>query len=118
MIKLNSTHYYWIALTAFLGLFGLLMLWQTVFFPSIKFPVALLLLLNITPLLIPMRGMLNGDKKSCSWMAYISLFYLIHGAVECYANTDERWLAALEVFLSLQLFFGAAFYVRALGRHV
>jgi len=63
-----------------------------------------------------MRGMLNGDKKSCSWMAYISLFYLIHGAVECYANTDERWLAGLEVFLSLQLFFGAAFYVRAFGR--
>ncbi len=114
---MKTLHFYWLALSAFFGLFGLLMLWQTVLAPSTRFPIGLLLLLNITPLLIPMRGMLNGDKNSCSWMAYISLFYLIHGLVECYANTDERWLAALEVFFSLQLFFGAAFYVRALGRH-
>ncbi len=105
-------------MSAFLGLFGLLMLWQTILVPSTRFPIALLLLINITPLLIPFRGFLNGDKKSCSWMAYISLFYVIHGAIECYANVDERWLAALEVILSLQLFFSAAFYVRALGRHV
>ena len=114
---MKKQYFYWLAITAFLGLFGLLMLWQTVLSPSIKFPIALLLLLNITPLLIPMRGFLNGDKKSYSWMAYISLFYLIHGAVECYANADERWLAGLEVFLSLQLFFGAAFYVRAFNHH-
>ncbi len=113
---MKKEYFYWLAIIAFLGLFGLLMLWQTVLFPSARFPVALLLLLNITPLLIPMRGFLNGNKKSCSWMAYISLFYLIHGAVESYANVDERWLAGLEVFLSLQLFFGAAFYVRLLSR--
>jgi uncharacterized membrane protein len=111
----KSQHFYWLALSAFFELFGLLMLWQTVLAPSTKFPIALLLLFSITPLLLPMRGMLNGNKKSCSWMAYISLFYLIHGAVECYANVDERWLAALEVFLSLQLFFGSAFYVRSLS---
>ncbi|MEI6744584.1 MAG: DUF2069 domain-containing protein [Methylococcaceae bacterium] len=114
---MKKQYFYWLAITAFLGLFGLLMLWQTTLSPSVKFPIALLLLFNITPLLIPMRGFLNGDKKSCSWMAYISLFYLIHGAVECYANADERWLAGLEVFLSLQLFFGVAFYVRAFNHH-
>ncbi len=112
MIKFKATHYYWFAVSAFFELFGLLMLWHTVLAPSTRFPIALLLLLNITPLLIPLRGMLNANKKSCMWMAYISLFYLIHGAVECYASTNERGLAALEVFLSLQLFFGAAFYVR------
>lgn len=115
-MKLTATHYYWLAVSGFLGLFGLLMLWHTVLAPSTRFPVALLLLLNITPLLIPLRGMLNGNKKSCSWMAYISLFYILHGAVECYANADERGLAALEVVLGLQLFFGAAFYVRPPGQ--
>jgi uncharacterized membrane protein len=114
----KTQHFYWLALSAFFELFGLLMLWQTVLAPSTRLPIALLLLLNITPLLIPLRGFLNGDKKSCSWMAYISLFFLIHGAVESYANVDERWLAELEVFFSLQLFFGAAFYVRALSRDV
>ncbi len=115
MPHLKTTHYYWLALSAFLGLFSLLMLWHTVLAPSTRFSIALLLLLNVTPLLIPLRGMLDGDKKSCAWIAYLSLFYFIQGAIECYANADERGYAALEVFLSLQLFFGAAFYVRALG---
>ena len=105
-----------LAVVAFFGLFSLLMLWQTVLAPSIRFPVALVLLLTVLPLLIPLRGFLNGDKKSCSWMAYLSLFYFIHGAIECYANADERMLAGLEIWFSLQLFFGAAFYVRALSR--
>lgn len=105
-----------LAVVAFLGLFSLLMLWQTILAPSIRFPVALSLLFTVFPLLIPLRGFLNGNKKSCSWMAYLSLFYFIHGAIECYANADERMLAGLEVWFSLQLFFGAAFYVRALSR--
>lgn len=105
-----------LAVVAFLGLFSLLMFWQTVLAPSIRFPVALVLLLTVFPLLIPLRGFLNGDKKSCSWMAYLSLFYFIHGAIECYANADERVLAGLEIWFSLQLFFGAAFYVRAFSR--
>lgn len=112
MPYLKMTHYYWLMLSAFFGLFALLMLWHTVLAPSTRFPVALLLLLNVTPLLMPLHGMLNGNKKSCAWMAYLSLFYFIQGAIECYANADERYYAALEVFLSLQLFFGAAFYVR------
>lgn len=105
-----------LAVIAFLGLFSLLMIWQTVLAPSIHFPVALILLFTVFPLLIPLRGFLNGNKKSCSWMAYLSLFYFIHGAIECYANTDERMLAGLEIGFSLQLFFSAAFYVRALSR--
>lgn len=114
---MKTQYFYWLAISAFFELFGLLMLWQTVFFPSTRYPVALLLIFTITPLLIPMRGFLNGHKKSCSWMAYISLFYLIHGAVECYANVDERLFAGLEFIFSLQLFFGSAFYVRFLSRH-
>ncbi|MDD5214616.1 MAG: DUF2069 domain-containing protein [Methylococcales bacterium] len=109
---MNTRYFHWLAVSAFLGLFSLLMLWQTVLFPSTRFPVALSLLLSITPLLIPLRGFLNANKKSCSWMAYLSLFYFIHGAIEAYANADERMLAISEVFLSLLLFFGAAFYVR------
>ncbi len=110
---MKTIHFYWLAVSAFLGLFGLLMLWQTVFAPPTHFPVALMLLFTITPLLIPLRGFLNGNRKSFSWIAYISLFYLIHGAIESYANVDERMLASLEVFLSLQLFFSSAFYVRS-----
>ncbi len=115
MLTCQAKHYYWLALSAFFGLFILLMLWHTILAPSTRFPVALLLILNVTPLLIPLRGFLHANKKSCAWIAYISLFYIIQGITECYANDAERYYAAFEIFFSFQLFLGAACYVRTVS---
>jgi uncharacterized membrane protein len=112
----NPRYFHQFAVVAYLGLFGLLMIWQTILFPSTHFPIALGLLFSITPLLIPLRGFLNANKRNCSWMAFLSLFYFIHGVIESYANADERWLACIEIFLSLLLFFGTVFYVRAFAK--
>lgn len=101
-----------VTLTGFFGLFILLMLWHTVLVPPVKFPVALILLFTVTPLLLPMRGLLAGKPRSCAWAAYISLIYFIHGAIETWSNPAERIYAALEVVFSLMLFFGAIGYVR------
>lgn len=101
-----------VALTGFFGLFILLMLWHTLLVPPAKFPVALILLFTVTPLLLPMRGFLAGKPRSCAWMAYISLIYFIHGAIETWSNPAERLYAALELIFSLMLFFGAIGYVR------
>lgn len=114
--KRQITLYYWLAVTGFFGLFSLLMLWHTTLAPSTRFPIALLLLLNVTPLLIPFRGLLNANKKSVAWTAYLSLFYLIQGIIECYANDAERYYAGLEIFFSLQLFLSTALYVRTVSR--
>ena len=101
-----------VAQFGFLGLFGLLMLWHTVLFPHASFPIALMLMLTVTPLLLPMRGFLKGNLKNCAWMAYISLIYFIHGCSEAYADPNVRHYALLEVALSLMVFFGSTFYIR------
>ncbi|MDO8844467.1 DUF2069 domain-containing protein [Methylicorpusculum sp.] len=110
---MKPSFYHSIAITGFFGLFALLMLWPTVLTES-RFPVAMILLLSVTPLLLPMRGLLHGRRKSCAWAAYISLIYIIHGTAEAYVNPAERSLALLEILFSLMLFMGATFYVRAL----
>jgi uncharacterized membrane protein len=109
---MKTSYYYYIALSGYFGLFFLLMLWNTVLAPSARFPIAIVLLIGVTPLLLPLRGLLNADLKSSAWAAYISLIYFIHGTGEAYSNVNERWLAVLEVIFSLLLFFGATFYVR------
>jgi uncharacterized membrane protein len=111
-MKINPIYAHRVALAGFFGLFILSMLWHTVLAPSARFPVALILLLTVTPLLLPMRGLLNGKPKSCAWAAYISMLYFIHGSIETYSNTDERLYAMLEVVFSLMLFLGAIAYVR------
>ena len=109
---MNPHYFYYAALTGYFGLFFLLMAWNTVLAPSVYFPVSVVLVVMITPLLLPLRGLLNANPKSCAWAAYVSLLYFIHGSVESFVSADQRLLALLEVVFSLLLFFGASFYVR------
>ena len=108
---MKRIYYYYIALTGFFGLFILLMLWNTILAPSQHFPVALVLLFTVTPLLIPFRGLLNANLKSCTWMSYISLFYFTHGMAEIFVTPAELYYALLEVFFSLLLCAGSGLYV-------
>lgn len=108
---MKRNYYYYMALSGFFGLFILLMLWNTILVPSTHFPVALVLLAVITPLLFPMRGFLKGNLKSCTWMCYLSLFYFTYGIGEAYTTPEELHYALLEVFFSLLLCTGAGFYV-------
>jgi uncharacterized membrane protein len=101
------------ALVGFFGLFILLMLWNTLLSPSEHFPVVMVLLGTVAPLLFPMRGLLNANCKSCTWMSYLSLFYFTYGISEAYiaTNPTELYCALLEVFFSLLLCAGCGFFV-------
>ncbi len=114
-MTIKPLYFYTTALIGFFGLFALLMLWNTLLAPSSGLPVALILLVTVTPLLLPLRGLLNRNPRSCAWMGYISLFYFIHGAIETYANS-ERLYPSLELTFSLMLFFGTTLYVRFSGK--
>jgi uncharacterized membrane protein len=115
-MKILPAYYHGVAVAGFFGLFILLMLWHTLLVPATIIPVALVLLITVTPLLLPMRGLLSGKPKSCAWAAYISMLYFVHGSIETYSNPDERLYASLEVILSLMLFLGAVGYVRGVKK--
>ena len=108
---MKRIYYYYLGLAGFFGLFILLMLWNTILLPSKHLPISLVLFVVITPLLLPFRGMLNANLKSCTWMTYISLFYFTHGVAEAFNSPAEIVYALLEVFFSLLLCGGCAFYV-------
>lgn len=108
---MKRIYYYYLALSGFFGLFILMMLWNTILAPSSRFPVAMVLLAVITPLLLPFKGLLNGNLKSCTWMSYISLFYFTYGISEAYTTPSEIYYALLEVLFSLMLCAGCSFYV-------
>lgn len=110
---MKPEHFYWTALTGYFGLFLLLMLWPTLLAPPARFPVALLLIVTVAPLLLPLRGLLNKSLRSCAWAAYISLIYFTHGTIETFANPLQRGYAILEIVFSLLLFLGASLYIRS-----
>ena len=113
-MKIAPSFPYRIALMGFFGLFALLMYWNTVLVTT-RLPVAFMLLITVTPLLLPMRGFLDARLKSCAWLAYISLIYFVHGCSEAYVDPNTRTYALLEILLSLMIFFGTTFYIRLSG---
>lgn len=115
-MQLKAQYFHNLALSAFFGLFSLLMLWNTAIYPSTRMPVVMVLMLGIAPLLLPLRGFLHANPRSCAWMAYLSIGYFMHGAMEAYANPVERPLAILEVISSLLLFTGNTLYIRFQAR--
>lgn len=108
---MQRIHFYYAALVGFFGLFLLLMAWPTLLAPSTQLPKVLILLISVGPLLLPFRGLLNRNLKSCTWMSYLSLPYFAHGVAESYVNQGQRPYALLEVTFSLLLCFGAGLYV-------
>ncbi|QWF70705.1 DUF2069 domain-containing protein [Methylomonas paludis] len=108
---MQRVYYHYVASAGFFGLFLLQMAWHTVLFPSQGFPTAILLLISVGPLLLPFRGFLRANLKSCTWMTYLSLPYFAHGVAEAYVSVPERPYALLELLFSLLLCFGAGMYV-------
>ena len=109
--------WYVLTLLGYFGTFALLIAWYTLLAPSTHFPVALVLLVLVTPLLFPLRGLLHGRNYTFSWSGFLALLYFVHGAVEAYSSEVTRYLGLAEVVLSLTWFGAAIMYVRV-GREL
>jgi uncharacterized membrane protein len=96
------------------GLIVLLLAWQLWLSPS-TLPSGLVLLVLVGPLLLPLRGLLQGRPKSHFWASVLALLYILHGAGELFATVQDRPLAVMEIVLALCLYVGALSYVRLRG---
>ncbi|MFM8333471.1 MAG: DUF2069 domain-containing protein [Candidatus Methylumidiphilus sp.] len=102
---------------AYVGYFGLLILWlawATAFAPPRHAPTSLVLAVATLPLLMPLRGMLYDRRNSFIGLGLLGLVYFIHGVV---ATTDpgQRVQAGLEIVFSLCLFGGSLARLRLRG---
>lgn len=100
------------ALTSYLGLIGLVMAWVMFLGQVEERHISMLLLLFVTPLLIPLRGVLAGRDKALIWGALISLLYLVHGGMEIWAAADNVVLGWFEAMLSVAYLVSASLFIR------
>jgi len=93
-----------------LNYFGLLttlimnIIWLT---PPQKIPIALILLVYVSPWIFAVRGLLFGRSYTHLWASYLSLVYLFHALVKL--SGEEQVLAG-----SLQALFSSGFFICAL----
>lgn len=113
---MNNRIYYAVAMLGYLGLFALLMAWTMWLAPPTIFPVVVVLLFYIGPMLFALQGMLNKKLYTFGWTQFMSLFYVMMGIVIAASNTEERWLAIMQILLSLMWFVGGMLFIRTTAR--
>lgn len=104
-----------LTLASYFGLLILLWLWDVWLYPSRAFPVALVLIVMVVPLLFPLRGLLHGKPYTHAWTSFLALPYFLHGVGTIAADPPERLYGALEILFSVLLFTGTVYYVRVCG---
>jgi uncharacterized membrane protein len=101
-----------LTLGGYFGTLVLLLAWYGWVAPSTLFPVSLVLLLLVLPLLAPLRGLLHGRRYTVAWSGFLALCYFTHGVVEAYSAPVTRYLGLLEIVLTSLWFLAALTYIR------
>ncbi|QYX66479.1 DUF2069 domain-containing protein [Shewanella putrefaciens] len=73
-------------------------------------------LLWIVPLLLPAKGVFQGNPYTYAWASFILCLYMLHGLTLLYVTTDA--FALIEVLLIGVLLIAFPFYARIRGREL
>lgn len=91
---------YRVGVVAWAGLVVLQCAWYVWLFPPQQMPLWIVLAITVVPLLLPLLTIRNV-RRALLWVGILSLFYFCHGVAESWSSPQERWVALLEVVLTL-----------------
>ncbi len=101
-----------------LGYFGLLLfipLWHLKIEPIPPEFISMTMLVQVGPLLFPLRGILHGRVYTHAWSMYLALFYFVWG-IWYAGDASTRGFGIGFSLLSVIFFIGTMFYTRFQGR--
>ena len=83
----------------YLALIALQIVWHALLPPPHGSGNWILAALAVVPLLLPLKGVLQGSLRSMTWAGYLVMLYLVIGIMEAWANPAQRLAALLQVVL-------------------
>jgi len=105
------TLFRWLTLISYFGLMILIFCWHLWIKPLEPQFISITLLIQLGPLMFPLRGILHGKAYTHAWAAYMALFYFIIGIWNASAEAS-RVFGVLISTLSFIFFTGCVFYAR------
>jgi uncharacterized membrane protein len=66
----------------------------------------------LVPLLLPLPGLLRGDRRTGAWATLCVAPYFVYGLTEVVANPAVRGAAAAVLFASLAWFVSLVYFLR------
>jgi uncharacterized membrane protein len=102
---------YWGAVASLLTLIALCLAWE-IWLAPLR-PDGSWLMLKALPLLLPLRGVLAGRRRTYQWASMFILLYVAEGAVRAWSDHGiSAGLALVEAILALIFFASAVTYAR------
>jgi uncharacterized membrane protein len=106
-----------IALTSYFLLLAFMPIWLIYLSPSALSPMASLLLFTV-PLLIPLKGLLQGSPYTYAWSNFIIMLYFLHSLTTLFVSTADIIWATIELILATSFFLSASYYAKYRGQEL
>ena len=72
----------------------------------------------IVPLMLPLKGIMQGKPYTFAWAGFILCIYLLHSFTLLYIDADLRIFSIIESILLLVLLAGFSYFARQRGREL
>ena len=106
---------HWMALAGYFGLVIGIYVWHMWIEQTPDHAISLMLIIQLGPLMFPLRGLLAGKVYTHAWSMYLAIFYFVVGV--WYAGADEDiWFGMYIIANSMLFFSGTMLYTRYAGR--
>ncbi|WP_428443067.1 DUF2069 domain-containing protein [Photobacterium sagamiensis] len=114
--KTQSLRY--ITLIANLSLILWVGLWQSMISPHPHLNSYVIAIMWVLPLLLPLKGILEGKPYTHAWANFILMFYFLHALTILWIDGGERWLAWIELGLVSWAFVANILFARIRGKEL
>ncbi|WP_340679727.1 DUF2069 domain-containing protein [Paraglaciecola sp.] len=114
-----TTHFFKrLALFSYFLLVAWLPIWHFLLTPDKTTTTLFTLLFWILPILLPLKGLVQGKPYTYAWTNFVVMYYLLHGLTAVYVVEGERVYALIEIVLCCGLFIGCSYFARSRGREL
>jgi uncharacterized membrane protein len=103
------------------GYFGLLIfmpLWLFYLNPSEALSPGLSFAIFILPLLLPLKGIIQGNPYTFAWANFIVMLYFLHSLTTIYVSSSDRLWATIELILATIMFLAGTYYTKYRGQEL
>ena len=107
----------WCTLSGYVSLLATILLWNAWLSPPIYFSKTLVLILLLSPLIFPARGLWLGIPYTHAWSGFLALGYFLLGMSSMVIEQERSYGMSLSI-TSLVFFSGAIFFARYRDREI
>jgi uncharacterized membrane protein len=108
----------WLALVSHIALIVWMAVWYFGLSNVHNYSNTFIVLVYIVPLLLPLKGIVQGKPYTHAWTSFIVLLYFLHAITVIYAEPTQILYASIELLLAIGLFTGCAVYARLRGQEL